>query len=56
MWVVDYKTSAHEGGGLDAFLDEQRERYVAQLNAYANAVGGAKPGLYFPLQMSWRMW
>ena len=21
-WVVDYKTSAHEGGGLEEFLDQ----------------------------------
>ena len=55
-WVVDYKTSAHEGGGLDAFLDEQRERYAAQLNIYASAVGGAKRGLYFHLHEGWREW
>jgi ATP-dependent exoDNAse (exonuclease V) beta subunit len=55
-WVVDYKTSAHEGAGLEAFLDEQRERYAAQLDAYAEALGGAGRGLYFPLQKGWREW
>jgi hypothetical protein len=55
-WVVDYKTSAHEGGGLDAFLDQQRERYAAQLDSYADAVGGARRGLYFPLLQGWREW
>ena len=55
-WVVDYKTSAHEGGGLDAFLDEQRERYAAQLDSYAEAVGGARRALYFPLHKGWRAW
>ena len=55
-WVVDYKTSAHEGGGLDAFLDEQRERYAVQLDSYAEAVGGSKRGLYFPLHRGWRQW
>ncbi len=55
-WVVDYKTSAHEGAGLEAFLDAQRERYAAQLDAYAEALGGAGRGLYFPLQKGWRAW
>jgi hypothetical protein len=55
-WVVDYKTSAHEGAGLEAFLDEQRERYAKQLDDYAEALGGARRGLYFPLQKGWRSW
>ena len=55
-WVVDYKSSGHRGGGLEAFLDAQRERYAAQLDAYAEAVGGAKRGLYFPLLKGWRAW
>jgi ATP-dependent exoDNAse (exonuclease V) beta subunit len=55
-WVVDYKTSEHEGAGIEAFLDEQRERYGAQLDGYAEAVGGARRGLYFPLHKGWRSW
>jgi len=55
-WVVDYKTSGHKGGGTDAFLDAQRERYAAQLDRYADAVGGAARGLYFPLLVGWREW
>jgi len=55
-WVVDYKTSEHAGGGIEAFLDEQRERYAAQLDAYAEAMGGATRGLYFPLHKGWRTW
>jgi len=55
-WVVDYKTSAHEGAGLEGFLDAQRERYAAQLDAYAEALGGVGRGLYFPLQKGWREW
>jgi ATP-dependent exoDNAse (exonuclease V) beta subunit len=55
-WVVDYKTSEHKGGGLDAFLDEQRERYKAQLDEYAQAIVGATRGLYFPLHKGWREW
>ena len=55
-WVADYKLSEHTGGGIEAFLDEQRRRYAAQLDAYAEAVGAGKRGLYFPLHMGWRSW
>ncbi|MDA1117124.1 MAG: UvrD-helicase domain-containing protein [Proteobacteria bacterium] len=55
-WVVDYKASAHEGAGVEAFLDQQQLRYAAQLDAYAEALGGAGRGLYFPLQKGWREW
>jgi ATP-dependent helicase/nuclease subunit A len=53
-WVIDFKTSSHEGGGLEAFLDQEMARYRAQLETYvALARGiGAQPvraGLYFPL-------
>jgi len=55
-WVVDYKTSSHQGGGAEAFLDGERARYAAQLDAYAAALGGARRGLYFPLLKGWREW
>jgi ATP-dependent helicase/nuclease subunit A len=55
-WIVDFKTSRHEGGGLEAFLDEQRTRYEPQLNAYATAFDKARLGLYFPLLRGWREW
>ena len=55
-WVVDYKISPQEGGGLEKFLNEQQERYAEQLNTYAAVVGGAKRGLYFPLHGRWREW
>ena len=55
-WVVDYKTSEHKGGGIDAFLDAERKRYQAQLDGYAQAVGGARPALYFPLLKRWLDW
>ncbi|MDA8108476.1 MAG: UvrD-helicase domain-containing protein [Betaproteobacteria bacterium] len=55
-WIVDYKLSEHEGGGIEAFLDAQRERYSAQLDRYSEAVGGARRGLYFPLHRGWREW
>jgi len=57
-WIVDYKTSSHEGGNLEAFLDLQRQRYAPQLAAYAAALGAecATAGLYFPLVKGWREW
>ncbi len=55
-WIVDFKTSAHEGAGLDAFLDRELERYAPQLEGYAAAFGGEPValGLYFPLVRGWR--
>jgi ATP-dependent exoDNAse (exonuclease V) beta subunit len=53
-WVVDFKTSRHEGADIEAFLDLQRERYAAQMQAYAAAVPGSRQGLYFPLLGGWR--
>jgi len=57
-WIVDYKTSGHEGADVDAFLDEERKRYHEQLERYAEALGkpGSRRGLYFPLLKGWREW
>ncbi|HJS78118.1 MAG TPA: 3'-5' exonuclease, partial [Burkholderiales bacterium] len=55
-WVVDYKTSEHEGAGVEVFLDLQQERYAPQLDGYAEAVGATRRGLYFPLHKGWREW
>jgi len=60
-WIVDYKTSAHEGAGLDEFLDREQERYRPQLERYAAFLRllGTEPirlGLYFPLLSAWREW
>ena len=57
-WIADYKTSSHEGANLEAFLDQERVRYKAQLARYAAALGepGIKLGLYFPLHSGWREW
>ena len=53
-WVVDYKTSTHEGGNLEGFLDAEVRRYRPQLQKYAaiyEAYSGVTPrcALYFPL-------
>jgi ATP-dependent exoDNAse (exonuclease V) beta subunit len=55
-WLVDYKTSRHEGADIEGFLDREQKRYAAQLDAYAAALGGASRGLYFPLHAGWREW
>jgi ATP-dependent exoDNAse (exonuclease V) beta subunit len=34
-WIVDYKSSTHEGGGLQEFLDAEARRYRDQLARYA---------------------
>jgi ATP-dependent exoDNAse (exonuclease V) beta subunit len=53
-WVIDYKTSRHEGGGLEAFLEQEMQRYTAQLTVYAALARALGPqpvrvALYFPL-------
>jgi ATP-dependent exoDNAse (exonuclease V) beta subunit len=55
-WIVDYKTSRHEGAELDAFLDRELERYGPQLKGYREALADGKPALYFPLLGGWREW
>jgi ATP-dependent exoDNAse (exonuclease V) beta subunit len=58
-WIVDFKTSAHEGGAMEQFLDSEVERYRAQLLRYAALARGLGPepvylALYFPLLGAWR--
>ena len=57
-WIVDYKTSRHEGADLEDFLEREKERYRAQLERYAVALGAGPTmlGLYFPLLAGWREW
>ncbi|HXC37540.1 MAG TPA: UvrD-helicase domain-containing protein [Burkholderiales bacterium] len=57
-WIVDYKTSSHEGTDVEAFLDRERERYRAQLERYAAHLPGELKslGLYFPMLLGWREW
>jgi len=54
LWIVDYKTSRHEGAGVDAFLDQERERYAKQLQTYVQAVTRGNAGLDFPALKGWR--
>jgi ATP-dependent helicase/nuclease subunit A len=53
-WVIDFKTSRHEGGGLEAFLEQEVARYRPQLETYVALARGVsdapvRAGLYFPL-------
>jgi ATP-dependent exoDNAse (exonuclease V) beta subunit len=53
-WIIDYKTSTHEGGNLQGFLNAEIDRYKPQLEKYAAlyaAYSGEQPrcALYFPL-------
>jgi ATP-dependent helicase/nuclease subunit A len=53
-WIIDYKTSTHEGGAIGAFLDQEMERYRPQLERYALLAAqlGPEPvrtALYYPL-------
>jgi hypothetical protein len=53
-WIVDYKTSGHEGTDAETFLDRELHRYGEQMALYASALKGSRQGLYFPLLRSWR--
>ena len=59
-WIIDFKTSEHQGGKLEEFLDEQQRRYRDQMERYARilaALGNpVRLGLYFPLLDEWREW
>jgi ATP-dependent helicase/nuclease subunit A len=60
-WIVDYKTSTHEGASLENFLEQERERYREQLERYARLMvqrdhRPIRLGLYFPLLGAWLEW
>jgi ATP-dependent exoDNAse (exonuclease V) beta subunit len=60
-WIVDYKTSAHEGADRAAFLRREQHRYRPQLETYAALLQEAgestvSVGLYFPLLDEWIAW
>lgn len=53
-WIVDYKTSTHEGGDLAGFLQQESDRYRPQLEKYAAIYSEltdapVRTALYFPL-------
>jgi ATP-dependent helicase/nuclease subunit A len=53
-WIVDYKTSSHEGGDRAQFIASESLRYAPQLRAYQQAFAQIESrtvcvALYFPL-------
>jgi len=53
-WIIDYKTSSHEGGNLQSFLAAESDRYKPQLTKYATLYrnfsnADVRCALYFPL-------
>lgn len=60
-WIIDYKTSSHEGAGVENFLEQEKERYREQLERYARLMAQFEDrpirlGLYFPLLGEWIEW
>ncbi len=60
-WIIDYKTSTHEGADIEKFIDSEYERYRSQLENYASILRLSesvriKLGLYFPVLKAWREW
>ncbi len=58
-WIVDYKTSRHEGGNLARFLDEEQRRHAPQLDRYRLAMQERetrpiRTALYFPWHSAFR--
>ena len=58
-WIIEYKSSLHEGAGIEDFLDNECARYREQLMRYRSLVGlmesrPIRTALYFPLLNVWR--
>lgn len=58
-WVIDFKTSSHEGGALEVFLHREMQRYESQLRKYLELARELGPdpvraALYFPLLGAFR--
>jgi ATP-dependent exoDNAse (exonuclease V) beta subunit len=53
-WIIDYKTSSHTGGNLEAFIENEKARYRDQLDRYREALALSenrpiRTALYLPL-------
>ncbi|MDQ8039776.1 MAG: UvrD-helicase domain-containing protein [Rickettsiella sp.] len=64
-WIIDYKTTLHQGQDLTFFLNLEMQRHKKQLERYANAFSldpqlnrnnGIQLALYFPVQTLWCEW
>ena len=63
LWIVDFKTGDREKGNVEAFMRDEREKYSAQLIAYAEvrlrALAPETPvvlALYYPLMDRLEWW
>ncbi len=57
-WIIDYKSSTHQGSGLDAFLEEEMVRYGNKMHLYADIMSrmDSRPirlALYYPMMDAW---
>ncbi|MCP4413708.1 MAG: UvrD-helicase domain-containing protein [Gammaproteobacteria bacterium] len=60
-WIIDYKTSTHEGSGLEQFLTQQKYYYQDQLENYASLFAALesrpiKLVLYFTAYQKYLEW
>ncbi len=61
-WIVDYKTGSHEGGSIDGFLAQEKQRYAPQLDGYEQALRASgeqreiRKALYYPAIDGWVEW
>ena len=60
-WIIDYKTGLHQGGNLEAYLQNKQEAHLGQLENYATIFRALEErpismGLYFPFEGGWRAW
>jgi len=55
-WIIDYKTSPHEGADMETFFQQEKERYRGKMNQYEEMVKSSgetrpiKKALYYPIQ------
>jgi ATP-dependent helicase/nuclease subunit A len=62
LWIVDYKTTSHGRGGVDEFLESEREKYGQQMSAYARmmsadaAMETIRVGLFYPMLPAFVWW
>ncbi len=55
-WIIDYKTSPHEGANLESFFKQEKERYRGQMDQYEQMIKDGeetrpiKKALYYPIQ------
>jgi ATP-dependent exoDNAse (exonuclease V) beta subunit len=63
LWIVDYKTAAHSGTGLEAFLESELLQYKEQLEKYGRMMRLAhgsdlkvKLGIYYPMLRRLKYW